>query len=283
MTFIPSDAARGSIDLHTHSRASDGSLAPAALVDRAAQRGVRWLALTDHDTVDGLAEAGEAARCQGIAFVPGVEVSVTWENRTLHILGLAVDASHGTLRRGLAQQRTERQRRAEAMDAALRRAGIEGALDGATQAGCGAIGRGHFADFLVRAGHARHHRDAFRRWLGRGRPGYVGGRWAPLEEALGWLRESGAQAVLAHPARYKLGKSSLRRLLGELRELGAAGLEIATPSQTPAEIEGLAALALRLGLCGSVGSDFHGASAPYRELGAVPSLPPGVEPVWDRF
>jgi len=284
MTGNPEFAVPGAVDLHTHSTASDGSLAPAALVARAAARGVRCLALTDHDTLGGLAEARAAARVHDIAFVPGVELSVSWENRTLHVLGLGLAHEHESLRQGLVRLGAERKRRAVAIDEGLRRAGVEHALAGAARAaGEAAITRTHFANFLVGAGHARNNREAFRRWLARGRPGYVSGRWATLEEALEWIRLSGGHAVLAHPLRYKLGRGQLRRLAGELSERGATGLEIATPGQTPADMERLASLALSFGLAGSCGSDFHGEATPHREPGSVPPLPPKVPPIWDRF
>ncbi len=270
-------------DLHSHSRASDGLLEPAALVERAARAGVDCLALTDHDTTAGVDEAGAEARRHGIHLLPGVEISVTWHGQLLHILGLAIDPSSTVLQAGLADLRDRRLRRAETMARRLERAGLEQALAGACRQaeGSAVIGRAHFARELVAQGMARDVQGAFRRYLRRGRPGYVACQWAPLEEAIGWIRAAGGVAVIAHPARYGLRRQRLRQLCAEFRDLGGQGIEVVSGSHAATdEIRALAGLARDFALLASQGSDFHDPDLPWTALGRLPRMPLGLEPVW---
>lgn len=273
-----------SYDLHAHSTASDGTLAPAAVVARASAQGVEVLALTDHDTTSGLGEAATAAVQRGIQLVAGVEVSALWLGTTVHIVGLGIDPDHPPLRSGLAGLRAERDRRAEAMAASLAKAGIPDALEGAAAYAAGPIlSRTHFARFLVEQGHAKDTRQVFKRFLVRGRPGFVAGQWASLDEAVGWITGSGGQAVVAHPARYQLTGARLDRLLTAFRDCGGAGMEVVSGSQNADENRVMAVRAQRLGLLASVGSDFHGPENPWVELGRCDPLPPGVEPIWRNW
>lgn len=269
------------IDLHSHSTVSDGSLTPQALVAHAAAQGVRVLALTDHDDLDGLGEAADAAGAHGIALVNGVEVSVTWNGRTVHVVGLKVSPDHPPLRTGLAAIREGRYRRAERMAQGLAQAGIPGSLEGAmAYATRGVISRTHFARFLVEQGHVRNVPAVFKKYLVRGKPGYVEHQWASLEDAVGWIRGSGGIAVLAHPGRYDLGRVNMLRLLAEFRELGGSAIEVVTGSHTPEQYGHYARLAHQFGLRASLGSDYHGPGHNYIEMGRLPDLPPGCEPVW---
>lgn len=271
-------------DLHTHSTASDGTLAPAELVRRAAAAGVEVLALTDHDTLDGVPEAEVAAEAAGIELVPGVEISVSWQGHTIHVLGLGVDPGTPVLRQGLAELLAFRDWRAEEIGRRLGRAGIDGAFEAARARAQGRIvSRTHFAHFLVEAGHARDLRQVFKRYLVQGRPGHVPGRWAELETAVGWIREAGGVAVIAHPARYRLTATRLRRLIGEFRECGGEGLEVVSGSHSPAEVTHMAAVARREGLLASCGSDYHGPEHPWVELGRLASLPEDCTPVWTAW
>jgi hypothetical protein len=276
-------------DLHTHSTASDGTLAPAALVERAAAAGIRVLALTDHDTTDGLTEAQMAARSQGITLVPGVEVSVTWGGRTIHILGLNIEPHHPNLRQGLEGLVAFRDWRAEEIGRRLAKQGIEGAYAGARALSNGRlIGRTHFARFLVGRRLAADERDCFKRFLVNGKPGHVAGAWASLEAAVGWIRAAGGQAVIAHPARYKLTRTRLLRLLGEFRELGGAGLEVVCGSHGRDDAFNFARHAREQRLLASAGSDFHGPqlsvfSRPWIGLGRLPPLPEGCTPIWQDW
>jgi 3',5'-nucleoside bisphosphate phosphatase len=269
-------------DLHCHSTASDGLLAPAVLVRRAAERGVTTLALTDHDELAGLQEARQTAHELGIDFVDGVEVSVTWGGITIHAVGLGINPESGPLARGLESVRQSRTVRAERIAAELAAAGIAGSLEGAYSFAVNPqlIGRTHFARFLVERGHVRDVKTVFQRFLVRGKPGYVPHQWATLGEAVGWITASGGRAVVAHPGRYKLGRAEMRRFLEEFKAAGGQGVEVITGSHTRAHYAEYAALAREFGLLASRGSDFHGPQESAVEPGGLPPLPPGLTPVW---
>jgi 3',5'-nucleoside bisphosphate phosphatase len=270
------------IDLHCHSTASDGLLAPAELVRHAAARGVELLALTDHDEVSGLEEAGAEARKCGIELINGVEISVSWRGQTIHIVGLGVDPAHPRLVRGLTSIRDGRTRRAQSISSQLDKFGIHGSFEGACRhAGDGhLIGRMHFARFLVEQGYAKDVKTVFRHYLVKGKPGYAAHEWAMLSEAVGWIVESGGRAVIAHPGRYKLSSNALEDLLLEFRSLGGEAIEVITSSHTPEQSLQFTRHAARLGLLASRGSDFHGPGESYFDLGRMPELPPQCVPVW---
>ena len=270
-------------DLHTHSTASDGSLAPTALVQRAAACGIGVLALTDHDEVAGLAEAAAAAATVGIGFVPGIELSVSWNHQTVHVVGLGIDAETPSLRAGIKRLGAFRLWRAEEIARRLAKKGISGALEGAQQYAKGTIlSRTHFAHYLVAQGHARDLRQVFKRFLVRNKPGYVPGEWASLEDALGWIREAGGLAAIAHPARYKISATRLRQLLGEFQELGGVALEVVSGSHSRDDILSMANLCRRFQLAASTGSDYHGPENPYLDLGRLPALPADCQPIWQH-
>ena len=271
-------------DLHTHSLHSDGTLPPAALVARAHAQGVEVLALTDHDVTDGLAEAHTAARVLGLTLIAGVEVSVTWQNQTVHIVGLNIDPAHAELQQGLAGLREFRRWRAQEIDRRLAKKRILGALDGAASHAHGVIlSRTHFARFLVERGHARDLKQAFKYFLTRGQPGYVPGRWAPLADAVRWIRGAGGTAVVAHPARYKLTAGKLARLLGEFKECGGEAIEVVTGSHDAETCRHFGGLARERGLLASVGSDYHGPGQSWCDLGQTLSLPEDCAPVWQAW
>lgn len=275
-------------DLHCHSTVSDGLLSPAELVARAAERGVKFLALTDHDDVDGLTEAaGAAARC-GIVFINGVEISVSWRSHTLHIVGLNIDPEFPALAEGLHGIRSGRRRRAELMAESLARSGIGGVLEGAYRyaANPDIIGRTHFARYLVEAGFCKDVASVFKRYLVKGKPGYVPHQWAALQDAIDWIRGAGGIAVLAHPGRYTagrkaMGKSTLHELLQEFTAMGGQAIEVVTGSHTPPQYAEFARYATEFGLLCSCGSDFHGEGESYRDLGRLPDLPLECKPVWE--
>lgn len=274
-----------SFDLHCHSTHSDGLLAPTAVVERAARRGVQVIALTDHDETSGLEDARAAAAAAGIRFVDGVEISVTWNDHTLHIVGLAVDPRNETLDQGLHRNRSGRSARAERIAAALEKIGIPGTLAGAGKyvTNPDLVSRTHFARHLVASGRARNTQLVFDRYLGVGRPGYVAHVWAGLGEAIAWIAAAGGLPVLAHPGRYKMDDASRRTLLGAFRDLGGVGIEVVTGSHSPDEYGYWGKRACEFGLLASVGSDFHGAGESHRDLGDLPALPAGCTPVWTRL
>jgi len=269
-------------DLHSHSTASDGTLTPALLVRYAHAAGVQVLALTDHDSTDGIAAAQAVAGDLGLQLVPGVEVSVRWCSQTVHVLGLHVDPRCAVLQTGLQRLRAARDRRAGEIGRRLERAGIPGALAGASDLAQGRIvSRTHFARFLVGQGYARDPHDVYRRFLVPGKPGHVSGDWASLEEALDWIARAGGLAVIAHPARYRMTASRLRRLIGEFRELGGTGLEVVSGSHTRDNILSMAAVARTAGLLASRGSDYHGPENSRVNFGQLAELPAGCTPVWE--
>ena len=272
-------------DLHSHSTCSDGLLPPAALVARAAANGVDVLALTDHDDTAGLAAARGAAEGCGVTLVNGVEISVTWERHTVHVLGLQVTPDAPLLDAGLAALRRGRDARARGIADSLARAGIAGAYEGALAFVTSErlVSRTHFARFLVERGHVKDMKTAFRRYLVRGKPGYVPHAWASLADAVTWIRAAGGQAVLAHPGRYDVTATGMRRLLSEFRDLGGAGIEILSSSHTAAQGAQFATYARVFGLAGSCGSDFHGPGESWIDVGALPPLPTGVTPVWSHW
>lgn len=270
------------IDLHCHSIYSDGLLRPADLVQRAAANGARALALTDHDETDGLAEARAAADQHGIAFIDGVEISVTWRSHTLHIVGLRVDPQNPALQRGLDAIRGGRIERAAQMAAELEQHGIEGSLAGAQKhsANPRMIGRAHFARYLVECGCAKDVKSVFKKYLAEGKPGYVPHRWAGLADTIDWISASGGVAVIAHPGRLRADDATLCQLLAQFKELGGAAIEVVTGSHTIQQYGQFADYARRFELRASVGSDFHGPGESARDVGVLPELPAGCAPVW---
>jgi len=272
-------------DLHSHSRFSDGTLDPRALVARAHARGVQLFALTDHDEVRGLAPAAEAARELGLRFVPGVEISVTHAGQTVHVVGLDIDPDDPALCAGLVSVRSGRARRAREMAAGLDSAGIGDAYEGALAyvTNPDLVSRTHFARYLVQIGACHDLREAFARFLTEGKPGYVPHRWTTLAQAVRWILGAGGVPVIAHPGRYKLAPAAMAALFEEFRAAGGLAVEIATGNHGQEDLRRFAKMALDYGLEGSRGSDFHGPGEAHAELGAVAPLPRSVAPVWQRF
>lgn len=269
-------------DLHSHSWISDGTLGPSELVQRAHTAGVKTLALTDHDDTSGCGEAIQAASDRGMRLIPGVEVSVTWQRMTIHIVGLNVDPNHAGLVEGLAGLREYRDQRAIEIGRRLEKHRIFGAYEGAQALAQGRIiSRTHFAHYLVSQGCGKTVRDVFKHYLVKNKPGHVGGQWASLEEAVGWIRAAGGQAVIAHPARYKLTATKRRRLAGEFMECGGEGIEVVSGSHSRDECQTMAKLANDLELYASTGSDYHGPENPWVDLGRLPDLPETCRPIWE--
>lgn len=268
-------------DLHSHSTASDGTLSPAELVARAHARGVHVLALTDHDSTEGLAEAAATAGDVGLDLVPGVEISVSWNSQTVHIIGLHVDPANQALQAGLAGLRGFRDWRAQEIARRLEKHGIADTYEGAKAYAKGSIvSRTHFARLLVERGEARDLQQVFKRFLVHGKPGFVSGEWAKLEDAVNWITGAGGQAVIAHPARYRLTATRLRMLFTEFKGMGGAGIEVVSGSHSRDDYFTLANYAKQFGLLASSGSDYHGPEHPWIELGRLPELPKLCTPIW---
>lgn len=282
-TSIPPLSPELNADLHSHSTASDGTLEPEALAERAAANGVQLWSLTDHDVISGQARAHAAASACGMRYLTGVEISVSFASDTVHIVGLGFDPAESTaLARGLAANRDGRGPRAQKMAEELAKAGISGAYEGALRhAGNPAlIARTHFARFLIETGVCRDNGEVFRRFLTAGKPGYVPHHWAGLSEAIGWITQAGGVAVIAHPARYRLTPVEKYALFTEFKAHGGHGIEVVTSSHTPAEIAHYASIAREFNLAASRGSDFHSPRESRTDLGRLPPLPAGLTPVW---
>ncbi|HEX5803606.1 MAG TPA: 3',5'-nucleoside bisphosphate phosphatase [Azospira sp.] len=273
------------VDLHCHSTASDGLLAPAEVARRAAANGVELLALTDHDDIAGLAPAREAATAMGMAFVSGVEVSIEWEKLQIHVVGLNFDPGNAALNAGLAEIRSGRVDRARRMAAELEKFGIGGAFEGAMRfaENPNLISRAHFARFLVEIKACKDVRSVFETYLVPGKPGYVDHRWASVADCVAWINGAGGIAVVAHPARYKLSTGALRRFLGEFRDLGGQAIEVVSGSHSLDDVGVFSRLAREFGFMASRGSDFHGPRESYVDLGMLGYLPDGLKPVWEAF
>ncbi len=272
-------------DLHSHSSASDGVLTPRELVLRAKEKGVDVLSLTDHDELSGQTEAGETAAEVGLRLIHGVEISVSWGNLTLHIVGLNVDPLDPVLLLGLAFNRGGRTERARRIGEELARVGISGAFEGASALADNKelISRTHFARFLIERGTAKNMKSVFKNYLVKGKPGYVSHQWASLEDALTWIRAAGGEAVLAHPGRYQMGREKMRLLLSEFRHLGGTGIEVVTGSHTPDQVPVFTELSVDFDLLASIGSDFHAPGEGGRELGRLTALPARCRPIWQAW
>lgn len=272
-------------DLHCHSVISDGTLTPEALAARAAERGVQLWSLTDHDEIGGQSRAIAAARANGLAYLTGTEISVTFAGRVVHIVGLGFDHEAPELVAGLRATRGGREARAREMAAGLAQVGIHGAFEGALKyvGNPDLISRTHFARFLVDAGHCGDISEVFRRFLTEGKPGFVAHKWAALKDAVRWITRAGGVAVIAHPGRYDFTPTEEYALITEFIGHGGRGIEVVTGSHTAAEFIKYADTALEFGLLASRGSDFHSPDESRIDLGALPPLAGQLTPVWSAL
>ena len=272
-------------DLHCHSAVSDGTLEPEVLAARAKANGVELWALTDHDEIGGQQRARAAAAALGLPYLTGTEISVTFADMTVHIVGLGFDADDATLRAGLTATRDGRRERALEMSDGLARVGIHGAYDGALKyvGNPELISRTHFARFLVESGICDDTSEVFRKYLVEGRPGFVPHRWATLRNAVTWIVDAGGIAVIAHPARYRFTPTEEYALFSEFKAHGGRGVEVVTGSHSAAEAQRYAETALEFDLLASRGSDFHSPHESHIDLGRLPSLPSRLTPVWSAL
>lgn len=267
-------------DLHSHSSYSDGSLSPFELVQLAAENGVSHLALTDHDTLAGLPEALAAAASHNINLIKGVELSCTWEKQLLHIVGLNIDEQNPVLIEGIRQNIQRRFTRAEAMFEDLLTHNIDvRELVMQQIADHGVPTRPHFANALIELGHAKDKKQAFKRFLVKGKPGFVPMAWPSVQEVGAWIAAAGGIGVLAHPMRYKFTRTKLIRLIEEMKPAGIHGLEVSTPTTDKAQSKMLGDLCQQYDLLASIGSDFHTPGQSWARLGSAPSLSSELTPV----
>ncbi|MBV1870543.1 MAG: PHP domain-containing protein, partial [Gammaproteobacteria bacterium] len=269
-------------DLHSHTIFSDGEFSPEALINEASKGGVEVLAVTDHDTLDGLPRALKVAQGAGIDLVQGVEISTRWQKLDIHILGLGVNTQDPSLMAGLALHQSERIARAQQVSAKFEKLGIEGMWEEVSQqVKTHYVGRPDFARVLIKRGLVKDFQGAFHKYLAAGKPAYVATEWASVPEAVSWITSAGGVAVVAHPGRYKVTRTKLTKLLSCFKEAGGEGMEVLYSSQPPSQTKGLAALSKQFGLVASAGSDFHGYTYPGMRFGALGEMPSICQPLWD--
>ena len=270
-------------DLHCHSVVSDGTLTPEALAARAKANGVQLWALTDHDEIGGQERAMAAAKALDMKYLTGVEISITFAGKTVHIVGLGFDHTHTDLVQGLRNTRGGRAERAKEMSEGLAKVGIHGAYEGALKFAGNheLISRTHFARFLVESGVCKDTSEVFRKYLTENKPGFVPHRWASLENAVNWITGAGGVAVIAHPARYGFTANEEFALFTEFINHGGRGVEVITGSHSSADALQYADTALEFNLAASRGSDFHSPDESHTDLGRLPPLPGGLTPVWE--
>lgn len=269
-------------DLHSHSTASDGVLTPTQLVQRAVEQNVGMLALTDHDTLAGIAEAKAAAETLPIELISGVEISILWEGKSIHLAALNVDENNAELQALMTRQANLRQERAVKIGEKLAKAGIPNAYEGAKALASGEVTRAHYARFLVSRGYVRDDEHAFKRYLGMGKSAYVKPIWCNLQEAIDTTHQAGGVICVAHPLRYKLTARWIRRLIADFKQAGGDGIEVAGCAQAPDQRQLLARWADEFELYASAGSDFH-YPAGWIELGKGLTLPEQCKPIWELF
>jgi predicted metal-dependent phosphoesterase TrpH len=269
-------------DLHCHTTASDGSLKPAELVARAIEQGVDLLAITDHDNFDSYPEA-KAAAGDRIRLVTGIEFSSVWQGITIHVVGLNFNPD--LLQAAVQRQKAAREERTLKIAHRLEKRGVKNALEGARRfaSGDAAVGRPHFAKYLVAEGHFDSEAEAFKKWLGAGKAGDVKTSWPEIPMVVGDITQAGGHAVLAHPQHYKVTNRKLGRLLSEFKDCGGEGMEVCVSGLHPETIEYFGSLCQKYDLMASRGSDFHTPENQWVELGRVAPLPASVTPIWQAF
>ena len=270
-------------DLHCHSVVSDGTLTPEALAARAKANGVQLWALTDHDEIGGQERAIASAKALDMKYLTGVEISITFAGKTVHIVGLGFDHTNTDLVQGLRNTRGGRAERAKEMSEGLAKVGIHGAYEGALKYAGNheLISRTHFARFLVESGVCKDTSEVFRKYLTENKPGFVPHRWASLKNAVNWITGAGGVAVIAHPARYGFTANEEFALFTEFINHGGRGVEVITGSHSSADALQYADTALEFNLAASRGSDFHSPDESHTDLGTLPWLPGQLKPVWE--
>ena len=271
-------------DLHAHSYYSDGDLSPQELVALAVEKEITHLALTDHDTVVGIDQATAASNEAGIELIPGVEFSCSWRGQLLHVLGLNIEAQHDAIKQGEQTNKQLRRKRAEAMHEDLIKHGIDLRDEvAALVSSQGVPTRPHFAQALINKELVKNKNQAFKRYLVRGKPGFIPMEWPELNTIAQWIAASGGVAVLAHPMRYKFTRTKLIRLIHDMQDCGINALEVTTPVTLPQQSKMLAELCIEFDLLASTGSDFHSPAQPWAKLGSATPLAAELQPVWSAF
>jgi 3',5'-nucleoside bisphosphate phosphatase len=278
------------VDLHCHTTASDGRLAPEALLALALSRGVDLLAITDHDNAAGYRQARTVMAefpedYQALTLISGVEFSTLWRGLNIHVIGLNVDVESDIFIAAEFQQASAREGRAVAIAERLCKKGLPDVYRAAVELASSpaAVGRPHFAQALINCGAVKDFDEAFNKWLGAGKIGDVKVMWPSIEQAVEWIRQAGGVAVLAHPHKYKMTRTKLCDLLSHFTASGGEAMEVAFCQQRADEQRDLARLARQFGLAASRGSDYHGDHMPWNSLGKANEIVTGVTPVWEKY
>ncbi|MEC7876285.1 MAG: PHP domain-containing protein [Pseudomonadota bacterium] len=272
------------IDLHTHSNKSDGELSPYDLVTKASDKGIQMLALTDHDTVSGLGDAKKAAVKKNISLINGVELSTQWDNKTIHIVGLNIEAENTLLIKACKKLKALRKERAKKISQKLSKVGITGAYEYTKKVAVnGNITRFHFAQFLIEQKYAENQADVFKKFLVKNKPGYISVNWPNLNETINLVNSIGGIAVIAHPLRYKITDTKLRKLIDEFKQCGGKAIEVITGRNISKEVAVASNYTKKYNLAASIGSDFHNESISWNRLGELPLLPENLVPVWELW
>lgn len=279
---MPEAASYRKVDLHTHSTFSDGRLSPTELVDLAVGEGVTLFSLTDHDTLAGLAEARSHAETHSLSFINGVELSTQWQGIPLHLVALNFDTSNPALTAIVEQNQQIRLDRARRIADLLVKQGLPDIYDEAVAlAGMSQLGRPHFASIMVQKGLVKDANKAFDRYLGNKRLGSLRDVWPELEDVLTALKDENIELILAHPKRYPLTVTKLKRLLSDFKRWGGTGMEVVSGNERPDHVRLMERLSQEFGLKASVGSDYHGPFGPWTQVGRFTQIhETDVDLVW---
>ncbi len=270
------------IDLHTHTNCSDGLLSPEELLLAAREKGIELLSITDHDTLAAYRSLPRAIP-EDINLLVGIELSSVWRRMNIHVVGLDVDPESEAMLMAEQLQRTARLERFDTIIQRLQKRGLEIDRDALIETSGQCPGRPHIARYLKETGQLKSESQAFERYLGQGKIGDVKEGWPELEKIVGWIKDSGGVAVLAHPLKYGLTRTKLLELVSTFKEAGGQAIEVVSGQQTAQQINSLAGIARRFELLASQGSDFHRPNQPWASLGKVASLPADLKPVWQLF
>lgn len=272
------------VDLHCHSKFSDGILTPEELVSRAVNIGAKIFSLTDHDTISGLESLHAAAKKQKLKIINGVEISVRWLKYDIHVLAYNFSSENAEIKNLLEEQKNSRLQRAHAIADCLSDVGIDDAFTKAAKyANNNNIGRPHFAQVLIDEGKVKLMQQAFDQHLARGKHAYVKSCWVELAEAVKVVRKAGGNAVIAHPLKYKLTNTKLRELVTDFKQAGGQGLEVVSADAQTFDIKTLVDICEEFSLYASTGSDFHSDKQSRVGIGMQRSLPKGCIPIWHEW
>jgi 3',5'-nucleoside bisphosphate phosphatase len=269
------------IDLHSHSYYSDGLLSPSEVVRLASKANCDLFSLTDHDTTDGIAEAKLEADKVGLNLINGVEISAFWRNMAIHIVGLGFDINNDILQAGLEHNKELRVIRAEKIALGLRRSGIMDALEKAQIISGGhMLTRTHFAQMLIQEGYCKDMKSVFRRYLTGKKPGGVRVQWKDFNEVINWIQSAGGKAFIAHPFRYRMTHTKIKKLIWDFKEASGDGFEAVNANSSREEITLANQWSEDHDLLVSCGSDFHGWPNQRVQIGNLPDLPNPKRAVW---